>query len=241
MSKKKTTTTRETRAKATIRAAAEPGVTFVGMDVHKKAINVALLLPGRKEPIEWSVANEPKALKRMVRRFEREAPGEVRCCYEAGPCGYAVQRQIHRDSAVVCEVIAPSLIPVKPGERIKTDRRDARKLAELLRIGMLTEVRPPTPEDESIRDLCRCREDAKEDLMRARHRLGKLLLRRGLVYAAGKNWTRPHKKWLKELKFDRSSDRAPPRTAIGMTPQQYRLFAVGVEHISQHGLSYSVV
>ena len=143
----------------------------------------------------------------MVRRFEREAPGEVRCCYEAGPRGYAVQRQIHRDSAVVCEVIAPSLIPVKPGERIKTDRRDARKLAELLRIGMLTEVRPPTPEDESIRDLCRCREDAKEDLMRARHRLGKLLLRRGLVYAGGKNWTRPHKKWLKELKFDRSSDR----------------------------------
>lgn len=182
-------------------------VTYVGMDVHKKAINVAVLFPGSTQPAEWSLANEPKALKRLVRRLEREAPGEVRCCYEAGPCGYAVQRQMHTDSSVTCEVIAPSLIPVKPGERIKTDRRDARKLAELLRMGMLTEVRPPTPQDESIRDLCRCREDAKEDLMSARHRLGKLLLRRGLTYNGGKNWSRGHKQWLKSLVFEEAADR----------------------------------
>ena len=87
-----------------------------------------------------------------------------------------------------CQVIAPALIPRKPGERIKTNRRDARKLAELLRAGLLTEVRPPTPEDEAVRDLCRARDDAREDLQRCRHRLGKLLLRRGLHYS-GRNWT----------------------------------------------------
>lgn len=181
--------------------------TFVGMDVHKKAINVSMLLPRQTKPIEWTVANEPKALARLVRRLEREAPGEVRCCYEAGPCGYAVQRVIHEKSSVVCEVVAPSLIPLKPGDRIKTDRRDAKKLAELLRAGMLTEVRPPTEQDEAIRDLCRCREDAKEDLMRARHRLGKLLLRRGLVYAEGRNWTQAHKRWLRTIQFEHAADR----------------------------------
>ena len=87
-------------------------------------------------------------------------------------------------------MIAPALIPRKPGERIKTNRRDARKLAELLRAGLLTEVRPPTPAEEAVRDLCRARDDAREDLQRCRHRLGKLLLRRGLHYS-GRNWTRP--------------------------------------------------
>ena len=200
--------TKTTRGREVVRATREAeDVTYVGMDVHKKAINVAVLFPGTTQPAEWSLANEPKALRRLVRRLEREAPGDVRCCYEAGPCGYAVQRQIHADSSINCEVVAPSLIPMKPGERIKTDRRDARKLAELLRMGMLTEVRAPTSQDESVRDLCRCREDAKEDLMRARHRLGKLLLRRGLVFNGGKNWSQKHKQWLKSLEFEHTADR----------------------------------
>jgi transposase len=110
---------------------------------------------------------------------------------------------------VICEVIAPALIPRKPGERIKTDRRDARKLAELLRAGLLTEVQAPTPEQEAGRDLCRAREDAKEDLLRCRHRLGKLLLRRGLVYSGGKQaWTHAHRKWLRSVKFDHATDQA---------------------------------
>ena len=94
-------------------------------------------------------------------------------CYEAGPCGYALQRQV-TTPRVSCQVIAPALIPRKPGERIKTNRRDARKLAELLRAGLLTEVRPPTPEEEAVRDLCRARDDAREDLQRCRHRLGQV-------------------------------------------------------------------
>jgi len=138
----------------------------------------------------------------------RDADGrEVRSCYEAGPCGYALQRQIEAEGPVICEVIAPALIPRKPGERIKTDRRDARKLAELLRAGLLTEVQAPTPTQEAVRDLCRAREDAKEDLLRCRHRLGKMLLRRGLVYSGGKKaWTQAHRTWLHSLKFDHATD-----------------------------------
>ena len=156
-------------------------ITFVGMDAHKKAINVAMLLPGAKQPVEWQVANEAAAIRRLAKRLVREAPGEVRCCYEAGPCGYALQRELEATGGIVCEVVAPSLIPSKPGDRIKTDRKDARKLAELQRGDLLTVVHPPTADEESVRDLCRCREDAQEDLTRARHRMGKFLLRSATI------------------------------------------------------------
>jgi transposase len=141
----------------------EKGTTVVGLDAHKEAINVAMLLPGRTVSVTWECANEKGSIRRMLRKVEREAPGEVRFCYEAGPCGYALQRWI-REGGAECVVVAPSLIPRKPGERIKTDRRDARKLAELYRARLLTEVHPPTPEDEAARSLCRAREDAHEDL-----------------------------------------------------------------------------
>ena len=105
-------------------------------------------------PVTWTVQNEVRAVERLRRKLERAAPGPVACCYEAGPCGYALQRQLEQ-GRVHCQVIAPALVPRKPGERIKTDRRDARKLAELHRAGLLTEVRPPTPAEEAVRDLCR--------------------------------------------------------------------------------------
>jgi transposase len=183
-------------------------ITWVGLDAHKNAINVAVLAGRETKPQEWVVENKPAAIRRLVKKLVRDADGnEVRCCYEAGPCGYALQRQIEAEGPVICEVIAPALIPRKPGERIKTDRRDARKLAELLRAGLLTEVQAPTPEQEAVRDLCRAREDAKEDLLRCRHRLGKMLVRRGLVYSGGKKaWTQAHGKWLRSLKFDHATD-----------------------------------
>ena len=107
----------------------------------------------------------------------------------------------------VCTVIAPSLIPRKPGDRIKTDRRDARKLAELLRAGLLTELHPPTPEDEAVRDLCRAREDAHEDLVRCRHRLSKMLLRRGWIWNGSKKaWGQGHRLWLRSLRFEQAAD-----------------------------------
>lgn len=185
------------------------GITYVGLDAHKNSINVAMLLPRRRNAVEWKLGHDARALKQLVRKLEREAPGKIRCCYEAGPVGYALKRKLESlGKRIECAVIAPSLIPVKPGERIKTDRRDAKKLAELHRGELLTEVHAPTAEDEAVRDLVRCRDDAKEDIMRARHRLSKLLLRRGLVYTDGKNWTKKHKKWLLSIQWEHDADKA---------------------------------
>jgi transposase len=184
------------------------GITFVGLDAHKNSISVAMLPAGGGRVVEWQVANEPAAVRRLAKKLEREAAGEVRCCYEAGPCGYALQRQLEA-AGVICEVVAPSLIPFKPGERIKTDRRDAIKLAELLRAGMLTEVQAPTEDEEAVRDLCRCREDAREDLTRVRHRMSKFLLRRACIYGLTRQaWGKQHQQWLRGLKFERAADQA---------------------------------
>jgi transposase len=182
--------------------------THVGLDVHKQSISVAMPLPGSTKTLQWEMRNEPGEVRRLVRRLRREGgdEGELLCAYEAGPCGYVLQRQLVREG-VGCQVVAASLIPRKPGERIKTDRRDARKLAELLRAGLLTEVRPPSQAEEALRDLCRCREDACADLMRARHRLGKMLLRQGLRYVEGKPWTAQHRAWLWSLKLEHAAER----------------------------------
>jgi transposase len=176
------------------------------LDAHKATIQVAMLLPGSDAPVEWQVANESAAVRRLAHKVRRAAPGEVRSCYEAGICGYTLQRQLAA-AGMPCTVIAPALIPRKAGERVKTDRRDARKLAALLRAGLLTAVRPPTPNEEAARDLCRGREDVREDLLRARHRLGKFLLRRGLVWHA-KAWTQAHRRWLQSLSFAEAADQA---------------------------------
>lgn len=180
--------------------------TYVGIDAHKKDLFVAMLMGHEKTPVTWQLANEPRAVHRLVRKLEREAPGPIRIFYEAGPCGYALQRQV-TTSRVSCDVVAPALIPRKPGERVKTNRRDARKLAELGRAGLLTVVQPPTPEDEAVRDLVRARDDAREDLQRCRHRLGKLLLRRGLHFAR-RNWTRAHRAWVESLTWTHAAERA---------------------------------
>ena len=128
--------------------------TFVGLDVHRKDIAVAMLTPGRGAPLEWRVPNEPTAVRSLARKLQREGGGAVHCVYEAGPCGYTLQRQLCA-MEIECDVVAPSMIPVRPGERIKTDRRDARKLAELARAGILTVVHPPSEDEEAVRDLCR--------------------------------------------------------------------------------------
>jgi transposase len=179
---------------------------FVGIDAHKKDLFVAMLDESATTPVTWQVANEPAAVRRLVRKLERTATGPVHVFYEAGPCGYALQRQM-TTPRVTCDVIAPSLMPRKPGERVKTNRRDARKLAELGRAGLLTVVQPPTPADEAVRDLARARDDAREDLQRCRHRLGKLLLRRGLHYP-GRNWTQAHRRWVDSLTWSHTAERA---------------------------------
>jgi transposase len=174
---------------------------FVGMDVHKAAINIAIAVRGKREPeAEWQLANEPRAVKKLMKKLKEMPCGAVRAAYEAGPCGYALQRQMC-EQGIDCVVVAPSLIPVKPGEHVKTDRRDARKIAAMLQAGLLTEVHPPALEDESVRDLTRAREDTKQDQMRARHRLGKMLLRHGFIYRDGGNWTKRHWDWLGQVRF----------------------------------------
>lgn len=180
--------------------------TFVGLDVHKNTISVALMRPGQPL-LEWSLANEAAAVCRLIRKLERESEGGLVCCYEAGPTGFVLQRQLTR-AGIDCRVVAPSLIPVKPGARIKTDRRDARKLAELLKAGLLTEVKPPTEDEEAVRDLTRARDDAQRDLTRARNRLSKFLLRRGCVYVVGRKptWSAKYRAWLRALVFPRRAD-----------------------------------
>ena len=197
--------------------------TFVGIDAHQKDLFIAMLIGHESKPVTWQLANEPQAVRRLVRKLERDAPGAIHVFYEAGPGGYALQRQM-TTSRVQCDVVAPALIPRKPGERVKTNRRDARKLAELGRAGLLTTVQPPTPEAEAVRDLARARDDAREDLQRCRHRLGKLLLRRGLHFS-GRNWTRAHGEWIDGLTWTHAAERVVVddyRVAIDHTEARLR-------------------
>ena len=175
-------------------------ITYIGLDVHKRSIAVAVRQTGVLVH-EEQLPNEPGAVTRWARRWKRRSGGRLACAYEAGACGYALQRQLAK-LGISCEVVAPSLVPRKPGDRIKTDRRDARKLAEYLEGGHLTPVHPPTPAQEAVRDLSRAREDAKQDRMRSRHRLTKFLLRHGKTYTPGrKHWTGAHRAWLAKLSF----------------------------------------
>lgn len=178
-------------------------ITWVGLDAHKAFIQVAMLLPGKDEPVEWTVGNpDDAAIRRLGRKLLDAAPGELRCCYEASNGGFDLKRRLEKVGPIVCEVIAPSLIPVRPGDRVKTDRRDACKLARLYRADELTVVGVPTREQENTRDLCRMRDCAREDLTRARHRLVRFLMRRGLVYRDGRHWTCKHARWVHSLCFD---------------------------------------
>jgi len=176
------------------------------MDVHKATIRVAMFLPGEQEPVEWKLDNRSTAVARLAKRLKKDSKGEVAACYEAGPTGYALMRQLE-SLGVPCKVIAPALIPKQAGDRVKTDRRDARKLGSMFRADLLTEVHPPTPEQEAVRDLCRARDDARDDRQRARHRLGKFLLRRGLSFD-GSAWTKRHRSWLSTLRFDHDAAQA---------------------------------
>lgn len=177
---------------------------FVGLDVHKETIAVAVAEEGGGAPRSLgTVPNRPEAVARLVRKLG--PAGRLEVCYEAGPCGYGLQRQLSRLGAS-CVVVAPSLVPTRPGDRVKTDRRDALKLAALLRSGHLTPVWVPDEEHEALRDLVRAREDARQDLLRARHRLSKLLLRLGLRPPEGvRPWTARHRVWLQGLTLPHAS------------------------------------
>jgi transposase len=176
---------------------------FVGLDVHKSFIQVAARAGGRVEFQEWRLPHTDQDVRRLIQQLRNGfGASTFLLCYEAGPTGYALSRRLSAEEGMHCSVIAPSLIPRKPGERVKTDRRDARKLAELLSAGLLTEVLPPSPEDEARREVCRARGAAQDDVKRAKQRLGKLLLRQSVRYPGKTPWTKKHLEWLERQHFE---------------------------------------
>src|SRR6201996_7511625 len=176
-------------------------ITFIGLDVHKETIAVALAEAGKRNEVRQygKIANTPAALARLVAKLARGGRA-LRFCYEAGPCGYGIQRQL-TTAGQECVVVAPSLIPRKPGERIKTDRRDANNLAKLHRAGELTPVWVPDPAHEAIRDLVRARQAAVRTVRHARQQLSGFLLRHGHHYNRPA-WTLMHRRWLTGLRFE---------------------------------------
>lgn len=172
---------------------------WVGLDVHADVVKGSVFGCEGAEPIDrFELVPEEKGLRGLVRRLR--GYGQVRCVYEAGPCGYWLQRYLSRQG-VACEVTAPSLIPRRPGDRVKTDRRDADKLGRLYRCGELTMVAIPDRRQEGLRDLVRAREDVRVDLLRCRHRLSKFLMRRGYRYRGGVGWTQRHWSWIDSIGF----------------------------------------
>jgi transposase len=176
---------------------------YLGFDVHKETIVIAVAEAGRSEA--WSFKTIPNDLPRLVKAVQLLGnPDELLICYEAGPTGFGVQRAL-RKAGYTCQVVAPSLIPVKSGNRVKTDRRDARKLAHFLRSGDLTEITTPDEEREALRDLERARDDAKRAEHVARQHLGKFLLRRDQRYTDGSNWTQRHLGWIRSLHLEEAA------------------------------------
>lgn len=177
------------------------GITVVGLDVSKKMVAVGVLLPAMNRVTEnRMIANQPKVIEKEVKRIIA-SHGPAVFVYEAGPCGYEIHRQITA-LGYRCAIIAPGLIPACPADRVKTDRRDAEKLAVLFRAGALTEIRVLTREEEAVRDLVRVREDVLADQLRARHRLSKFLLRQGRSYPYKKALGVKYRQWLKTQRFE---------------------------------------
>jgi len=178
----------------------------LGLDVHAETIVVAVAEADGEVRSLGTIANRGESIRKLVGKLC--APEHLRACYEAGPTGYVLYWQL-AELGVACEVIAPTLAPVKAGDRVKTDRRDAERLARSHRAGDLTAVWVPEEGSEALRDLVRAREAAKQDQLRARHRLSKLLLRTGQRPAVGvKAWTLPYMAWVRQLRFPQAGREA---------------------------------
>ena len=187
----------------------------VGLDVHKDTVSIAAAVPPRdSQTLQLvdcgKVANTPAAMKRKVMRLADDFGTDLHFIYEAGPCGYALLRRL-RDSGWSCDLIAPTAIPKQPGDRVKTDRRDARALARLSAAGYLEPLWVPDTAQEAFRNLIRDRVDLKVQIQRQRQRIGHFLLRHERRFR-GTAWTVKHRAWLHDLKFDKSADQISLRT-----------------------------
>ena len=177
--------------------------TSVGLDVHARSVVATGLDNVTGEVFKTTLVPAPAAVISWLEAL----PGPVATTYEAGPTGFGLYRALSA-ARIRCEVAAPSKLNRPSGERVKTDAKDALLLAQLLQVGQITGVRVPTVSQEAARDLVRSREDVRGDLMRARHRVSKLLLRHGHVYYGGKAWTGAHEAWLRRIRFDQPGTRA---------------------------------
>jgi Transposase and inactivated derivatives len=173
---------------------------YVGLDVHKDSITVAYALGTGEVELLGKIGTSKADIDRLCKRLQSKAR-RIRIVYEAGPCGYGLYRQL-AGKGFECMVCAPSLIPKKPGERVKTDRRDAVKLVRSLRAGDLSAVYVPSIEDEAFRDLARAWVSAKDDLKRARQRLKAFLLSHGVRYSGRADWGAAHRRWISAFAFD---------------------------------------
>jgi transposase len=178
----------------------QKNIMYVGLDVHKESISIALAEEGRDGQVRHygKIAGDLAALDRAINKFQKHRL--LHFVYEAGPTGYVIYRHL-KSLGFSCKVVAPSQTPRKPGDRVKTDRRDAICLARGERSGDLTHVAVPTPEDEAMRDLVRARQDAKRAETRARQQLSALLLRNGIRYVGKTAWTPAHERWIAKLKL----------------------------------------
>lgn len=174
-------------------------IRYVGMDVDKVNIELAVFDEGASPTLEKRILNDPQKIAKQMESLQREG-WELRTCYEAGPCGYELKRLLDRLN-IGCAVVAPGLVPQRPSDHVKTNRRDAVKLARMLRAGEIASIHVPTEATEAVRDFVRLREDQKEDRLRCRQRLSKFLLRHGKIYM-GHAWTQKHVQWMKSLPWD---------------------------------------
>jgi transposase len=179
--------------------------TFVGLDVHKATIAVAVARGGLRDAADFlgTIENTPAALGKLLVKLGRKHD-QLSFCYEAGPCGYGVHRQLIQ-AGHTCSVVAPSLIPRRAGDRVKTDRRDAVSLAQLHRAGELSAIWVPDAAHEAMRDLVRARLVAVHAVRRGRQQLSGFLLRHGRVYDGKKAWTRSYRIWLAGLRFEHAA------------------------------------
>ena len=177
-------------------------IIYLGMDVHKDSITIAVLPAHAKAPTRLDrLPNDLPKLKKWIDRVARD--GEIQACYEASGAGYVLHRAL-REWGYLCDVIAPSLIPKRSGVQRKHDKRDAADLARYYRAGELVAVRIPSETDERVRDVVRCRETFQREILKSRHYILKFLARRGFVFREGTNWRTPHLKWLQQLTTDGS-------------------------------------